>query len=192
MAVKPAMSPAGALSSDLAQLFDCTSRQVELLAQRGIVIRVGRGRYNAPLSTRNYIRHLREQAAARVGHDPEKDGVAANVKYKDASTRLLELRIDKEAGALLLAEDVRTAWGAIIRQVRQFVLGLPGQMAFELPSLTPHDRKTIERICRDGLDDVAMARGWRWLRAERAISPSPGAGPIQRHPLPHSRLKHAT
>jgi len=41
------------------------------------------------------------------------------------------------------------------RQVRQFVLGLPGQMAFELPSLTPHDRKTIERICRDGLDDVA-------------------------------------
>lgn len=150
---------AGVTSATLAQLFDCTVRHVELLAQKGIAVRVGRGRYNAALSTRNYIRHLREQAAARVGQDPEKDGVAANVKFKDASTRLLELRIQKEAGEVLPIGVVRETWGSIMRQVRQFVLGLPGQIGFEVPTLTAHDRRVIERICRDGLEDVALQRG---------------------------------
>lgn len=154
-----AEKPSGATSADLAQLFDCTERQVELLAQKGIVVRIARGRYNAALSTRNYIRHLREQAAARVGQEPGQDGVAANVKYKDASTRLLELRIRKEAGELVPVGAVRETWGSIVRQIRQFVLGLPGQIAFEVPTLTAHDRKVIERLCRDGLEDVAMARG---------------------------------
>lgn len=156
----------GAASSTLAQLFDCTTRQVELLANKGICIRVGRGRYNLPASTRNYIRHLREQAAARVGHDPEKDGVAANVKYKDASTRLLEMRIQREAGELISVEDGRALWGSIIRQFRQMVLGLPGKMAFEIPTLTGHDRKIMERICHDGLEDVAAGRGFTLTRGD--------------------------
>ncbi len=150
----------GAASSTLAQLFDCTTRQIELLANKGICVRVGRGRYNLPLSTRNYIRHLREQAAARVGHDPEKDGVAANVKYKDASTRLLEMRIQKEAGELISMDDGRALWGGIIRQVRQAILALPGNLAFDLPTLTPHDRKVMEQRCRDTLEDIAMGRGF--------------------------------
>jgi phage terminase Nu1 subunit (DNA packaging protein) len=151
---------AGQPREALASLFDCTPRQVELLAQRGIVVRVARGRYDLAKSTRNYIKHLREQAAARVGQDPDKDAVGANVKYKDASTRLLEMRLQKEAGQLIDVDEARSLWGGIIRQVRQAVLGVPGKIAFELPTISPHDRKVMDRICRDTLDDVAMGRGF--------------------------------
>jgi hypothetical protein len=53
--------------------------------------------------------------------------------------------------------------------VRQFVLGLPNQIAFEVPTLTAHDRKTITRICREGLEDAAMARGFAITPADREI-----------------------
>jgi phage terminase Nu1 subunit (DNA packaging protein) len=56
----------GVTSADLAQLWACTSRQVELLAQKGIAVRLGHGRYHAAMSTRNYVCHLREMAAGRL------------------------------------------------------------------------------------------------------------------------------
>lgn len=152
--------PQGATGADLAQLFDCTQRQVELLAKKGIVVRLGHGRYNAAASTRNYIRHLREQASGRLGRDPKVDGVAANVKWKETNTQLLHLRLRKEAGELVAVADVRETWGRIIRGIRQFVLALPGKIAFDRPMLTARDRAEIEQICRDGLEDAAMGRGF--------------------------------
>lgn len=150
---------AGVTSANLARLFDCTSRQVELLAKRGIAVRLGHGRYDAAISTRNYIRHLREQAAARVGHDPAKDGVAANVKYKDASTRFVEMRTQRLMGELVPRQQVRETWCAITRKIRQFVLGLPTEIAFQVPTLTLFDRQAIDKICRDGLEDASLSDG---------------------------------
>jgi hypothetical protein len=69
-----------------------------VLAQRGIAVRLGRGRYDAARSTTNYIRHLREQAARQVGTDPAVDGVAANVEWKQASTALLKARYERGGG----------------------------------------------------------------------------------------------
>lgn len=153
-------APTGASSADLAQLYDCTVRQIELLAAKGIVVRIGRGRYNAAASTRNYVRHLREQAASRAGQDPNFDPAAANVKWKETNTRLVQLRLEREAGNLVAIEDVRDAWGRIVRGIRQFVLALPGKIAFEVPTLTAHDRGVVERICHDGLEDAALGRGF--------------------------------
>lgn len=176
MSEPEAAAPRGVTSAQLAGLFDCTTRHVELLANKGIAIKLGHGRYDAPQSTRNYIRHLREQAAARVGSDPERDGVAANVKHKDASTRLLELRIQREARELVPVAAVREAWGAIVRQIRQFVLGLPGQIQFAVPTLSRHDRNIVERLIRDGLEDAALARGFAVADDSHGSDQSAGQG----------------
>ena len=142
-------------------LFDCTARTIQKLAQRGVVVRGGAlGQFDEKTSVRNYIRHLREQAAGRVGQDPAADGVAANVKWKEASTELVRLRLQKEAGQVVGIEEVREIWGRIMRGLRQFVLALPGKIAFEMPTMTAHDRAVIERICRDGLDDASLDRGF--------------------------------
>jgi hypothetical protein len=49
----------GVSSGALAHRFDCTTRQVELFAKRGIAVKLGHGLYDGETSTRNYIRHLR-------------------------------------------------------------------------------------------------------------------------------------
>jgi phage terminase Nu1 subunit (DNA packaging protein) len=158
-----------ATSTELAAFFGCSERTVEALARRGTVVRVDRGRYNVPQSTLRYIARLREQSS-RQGHAPHGEdgdsaalgGAVANVtdQYKIAQTQLVQVRLAKEAGLLISVDAVRSGWGRILRQVRQLVLGLPSRMAFEIPSLTAHDRATMERICRDGLTDVAMGKGF--------------------------------
>jgi phage terminase Nu1 subunit (DNA packaging protein) len=144
----------------LAWLYDCSVRQIEILATKGIAVRVGRGRFNVTLTTRNYVRHLREQAAGRVGQDPTQDGVAASIELKQANAQLIQLRLRRESGDLVAADQVRDAWGRVMRGIRQFVLALPGKIVAVVPTLSLHDRNVIEQICRDGLEDASMERGF--------------------------------
>lgn len=58
--------------AELAYLFDCSPRQIDLLAQAGIVVRVRRGTFDVKLSTGNYIRRLRQRASER-GFLPEEE-----------------------------------------------------------------------------------------------------------------------
>jgi phage terminase Nu1 subunit (DNA packaging protein) len=150
----------GLSGADLAWLFDCTTRQIEKLTQRGIAVRLARGRYDDKQTTRNYVRHLREQAASHVGREPGVDGVAASVALKEVNTQLAQIRLRREAGEVVAVADVRETWSRIIRGIRQFVLALPGKIAFEVPTLNHHDRTVIERVCRDGLQDASMERGF--------------------------------
>ncbi len=141
-------------------LLDCTPRTIQKLALRGIVVRLGSGRFDEKTSIRNCIRYYREQSAGRTGQDGTTDSVAAGVELKQANTQLIRLRLQKEAGELVTVDEVRETWGRIMRGIRQFVLALPGKIAFEVPTLTAHDRGVIERICRDELEDAALGRGF--------------------------------
>jgi phage terminase Nu1 subunit (DNA packaging protein) len=145
-------------AAELAWRYDCTTRQVGALAQAGIVVRIGRGRYDERASTRNYIAHLRKQAAGRVG-----PGADANAQYKAVRTRLLELRLKRESGELLDREDVCQNWAQIVLGIRAHVLGIPNAFHFEEPSLTTHAKGTLDRLCRDRLEDMAMQRGFSVL-----------------------------
>jgi phage terminase Nu1 subunit (DNA packaging protein) len=159
----------GATPEQMAQLWACDVKQVERLSRRGIAVRLARGRYDMATSTKNYIMHLREQAAGRTGISGA-DAVAANVDFKRSQTKLNDQKFRKEANALIAVEEVRSTWAAIMRTVRQFVLTLPNQIAFEVPTLTVHDRKAIARICNEGLEDAAMARGFQITPADEAES----------------------
>jgi phage terminase Nu1 subunit (DNA packaging protein) len=146
-------------AAELAFRFDCSPRMIRKLAEKGIVTRLGRGRYNADASTTRYIRQLRQMAEQRVGRDPAVDGVAANVALKEAQTKLLETRLKKEASQLVDAAEAREAWGRIERGLRAFVMGLPGNFAAAVP-LTEHDRARVEKLVADGLEDCALERGY--------------------------------
>jgi terminase small subunit / prophage DNA-packing protein len=155
----------GATAAQLASLWSCDERTVQRMAQKGVAVKVGRGTYDLATSTKNYIVHLREQAAGRGG----KDVVAANIAFRESQTRLNDQRFKREARELIPVEEVSTTWRAIMRTVRQFVLTLPNQIAFEVPTLTVHDRQVIARISREGLEDAAMARGFAITPADREI-----------------------
>jgi phage terminase Nu1 subunit (DNA packaging protein) len=135
-------------------------RRVRELSEAGIFVKAGRGRYDLKASIQGLIKHQRELAAGRVGIDPTTDITAANMRLKESSARLADLRYSREAGLLVAAADLKAAWAGIMRGVRQFVLSIPGAVAFSIPTLTATDRSIVERICSDGLTDCAMERGY--------------------------------
>jgi phage terminase Nu1 subunit (DNA packaging protein) len=91
-------------------------------------------------------------------HDPT---LAEATRRKEmARAELSELRLARERGEWLSHDDVRQTWSQIMLAVRQMCLSWPGKITFEIPTLTPTDRATIERIVRDDLTDVSMGRGF--------------------------------
>jgi len=157
---KDAKPAEGATSSQLAELFDCTVRQVEIYAKDKIVVRKGRGRYDAAMSTRNLVRHLRQQAAGRAGVDPETDTASANRERAQEQTLLTRTKRLLLEGKTADVTEVRRVWSAVIVGFRQMVLGLPGTINAVVPTLTVHDRRQIEAACRDLLKDSALGRGF--------------------------------
>jgi phage terminase Nu1 subunit (DNA packaging protein) len=150
--------------AEAAAHIDLKERRFRQLVQAGVIPRSAPGgSYDLDEVRVAYIRYLREQAAGRVGVDPKADAVAANVRWKAALAELLELRLRKEAGDLLDRNDVGEVWGRIMIGTRNLVLGIPSAFHFEEPSLTPHARKALERICRDRLMDASMGRGFAVL-----------------------------
>jgi phage terminase Nu1 subunit (DNA packaging protein) len=53
-------------AEELADLFGVTDRTVRQLAEDGIAVRVGHGRYDAEASTTNYIHHLQNTIVFRA------------------------------------------------------------------------------------------------------------------------------
>jgi hypothetical protein len=104
-------------------------------------------------------RELTKQATGRGGAE----GVAATAELKRLQAELLQIRLKREQGKYLDADDVRACWTPILIGLRQGVLSLPGRVAFEIPTLTTHDRCVMERIHRDFLEDCALGRGYAVL-----------------------------
>jgi phage terminase Nu1 subunit (DNA packaging protein) len=159
MSVSTTEKASGATAAEVADLWGCTTRHVRRLVESGIAVRAGHNRYDARLSTRNYIAHLRQQAAGRGGADAN----AANARLKAAQAELLELKLKKQRGESLDRDDVRAVWSRIMIGTRNLVLGIPSAFHFEEPSLTPHAKAALERICRDRLEDAALSRGLAFL-----------------------------
>lgn len=144
----------------MASLFKCTERQVQLLAEQGIAVRAGHGKYDFARSTQNYIEHLRAQAAGRAGVDPETDTAAANRERAVEQTALYRTKRLAIEGKLIDIADAREVGLRLMRGIRQFVLGLPNAIAHEVPVLTARDVVAIKRLCTDGLEDASGGKGF--------------------------------
>ena len=142
----------------LARLWSCSTREVRLLAERGIAVRLGPGRYAVNKSTQNYIVHLREVAAGRHSKDGSVDAVKAGVHAKLQRARLDEIRADMLEAKLISIPEVDVAWAEIMLRIRNAVLSIPGRMRFGLPHMTAFDQRVMADICRDVLEETAEAK----------------------------------
>ena len=154
-------APANAASTEqMATLFKCTERQIQLLAEDKIVIKVGHGLYDFAKSTQNYVEHLRAQAAGRAGVDPDTDVASANRERsleQAAWYRTRRLQAQKD---LINVKGVRELGVRLMRGVRQAVLGLPNAIAHEMPTLNARDIAALKRLCSDLLEDMASGTGF--------------------------------
>ena len=124
------------------------------LVRRGIVPKLGRGRFNAGEATRAYVDHLRGIAAGRRG-----DGDIDLVQERALLARAQRERLEREAAVaareLLPAADVRDAWVKHITAAKTRILGIPAACKSRNSDLPLPVVANIERACRDALEDLA-------------------------------------
>ena len=144
-------------AATLAALFGLDDRTVRKLAADGIVIKGGaRGEYALGASIKNYVTHLREQAAGRLGRDETIDPAKENALFKREQRRNYELKNAILEGSAVPVDALEPAWAIIVRAVRSGVLAAPGKIRMRLPHLTNHDGEVIEEVLRQQLEDAAL------------------------------------
>ena len=128
---------------------------ITALACSGIVVGSGvRGRYLLAPSVRNYVRHLREIAAARQGN--ELNAVDENVRLKIAQRQNYELKNSILSGSAIPYEAIAPAWARVVRAIRSAMMAVPGKARFRLQHLTSRDAEVIGEIIRDQLEAAAL------------------------------------
>lgn len=141
-------------AATLANLLHCDERTVRKLAARGIVVRDSRGRYALAASVRNYVRHLRDVGAVRMGSDPSVDFVKEAALLRRSQREGQQLKNQILASRYISIEDAHIAWARFLRVIRGNFFRVPEKIGLEIPDLTPYDLRIIEQLCQDALDDA--------------------------------------
>jgi phage terminase Nu1 subunit (DNA packaging protein) len=141
----------------LGEFFGITAHAVRILATKEIAIRSGRDRFLLQPSVKNYCGSLRELAKVRsgVGDDSQTRLNTEAAALKKATRELVEIRRDAILKKLIPIEDIRDAWGTIVRNVRAMVLSIPGRCREEMPHLSFEDFEKFRSIVRAVLTEAA-------------------------------------
>ncbi len=129
------------------------ARRIQQLAKSGIVVRLGRGRYDLLASVGRYIGWLHDQL-------DEKD-VALAADYQDSRARrenanaaLAELELGERRGALLRRDAVVAAWQEIILMCKEKLRAIPSKAESQL-GLTGQQRRRLLEVIDEALQELA-------------------------------------
>lgn len=140
---------------ELASVLGVHKRSLQTAVDRGVLLRVTRGKYPLGKSIRAYCEHLRETAANR-DHFRVGSGLAAE-RERETRERADGLALKNAAarGEMLRAVDVEAQWADILRMVRSGMLALPSRVQQRLGHLTAHDLAILDREIRDTLEELS-------------------------------------
>ena len=112
----------------MAKLLLMTERNVSGLAQRGVIPKSERGRYELVPVVQAYIRYLRDRT---IGGDMTGDENLANAKGRmvKARARMAEAEADLLDGTVLRRAAVEAAWERVLVALRMRILALPAKAA---------------------------------------------------------------
>lgn len=86
-------------SKDLAALLDVGPRHLRKLAEKGIAVRAGEGRYDLAKSVRQYVGHAHEVARRNVRNDD------ASAALRDARRSVIERRLERDDRRLIATSE---------------------------------------------------------------------------------------
>lgn len=141
----------------MAELIGVTARTVRDLAQRGLVVREGRGLFRLVDSVRGYCGHLREAAAARGQGFSAGDLTAERTREARERADKLAIANARSRGELVAADAVAREWADMLGIVRSRVMATPSRVAARLGHLSPLDIAAIDRELRDALAELGEA-----------------------------------
>lgn len=134
--------------AELCELLGVGKGEVSRLRGEGVVIALGRDRYDAFQTVRNYLQRQR----AHVGRTaPVLSAQRARVARAQAET--LELKLKEARGELVRAVEVERTWAEILRGVRSRVLAVPSRLRAEV-SLGGATAEALDRELRAALAEL--------------------------------------
>lgn len=141
----------------VARVFDCSERNVQDLARRGVIPKARHGRYDLVACVQAYIRHLREVASGHTSQDRKLDLTQERAKLAIQQTEKLELENSIARGELIPKDEYLSSAGVVMSAVRTRVLSIGSkvQHAVAAKSEPRECRKVIEAEAREALEELS-------------------------------------
>jgi phage terminase Nu1 subunit (DNA packaging protein) len=136
----------------LALLWGVSDRMVRELAQRGIAVRAGQGKYDLEQSCRNYAESLRKAAAGRQ----QSETLTPQLRLKLAQAMLAELDLAERQGKLESREDNERKAINLVTDARKMLLAVPTRVGHRM-ALDRHGLQVIEEEITQAL--TALSKG---------------------------------
>lgn len=138
-------------SQELADLIGLGKRSVEKLAQKGIVVKLSRGRYEPNESLKNYLDHLSKKIpkeTAKQGFEKEKTKL---YKHRAEITRL---KAEEKKETLLNKHDEKQSMFRLGKIIRSRIMLIPERISHVIAS--ENDHNAVNRILDDELYNVLL------------------------------------
>lgn len=142
----------------LSKMLGVTKQQIGNLVENGIVIKAGRGKYDAIQSVANYINSMRDREELR-NKKPDEIKLEVEIQkleHERYKTRKTQLEVMRQEGVLHHADDVKAIWNNIIVAAKSRLLAIgvkvSPQIAGETDSALIKD--TIDREVREALHEI--------------------------------------
>ena len=140
--------------SEYAALTGQSSRNVQDLALRGVLVLDDKRRIKVRESLAGHFKHLREQAQGRKG-DNGVDLAGERALLAKEQRLEVQMRNAKLRGELIPVQDVKEGWTRFASVVRIAFLGLPTKIISAVPHMSPHDGQVVAEVCRNVLIDAS-------------------------------------
>mgnify|MGYP007059385631 CR=1 FL=1 len=131
-----------ASTAQVAEALDLTTSRVGQLARKGILVKLGRNRFDLVQSTQGYLRFLRD------GTDDTLTPADERAKLLRVQRKLKELELAAKNGSLVPVEQIGEAWSRVTAGWRQNLIGVPARIA---PYLVGKNAVEIEGELSDAL-----------------------------------------
>ena len=140
----------------LSEFLGLHPRQVLKLAEQGLIVRTGRGKFALTQSCANTVKHFREQLAGHKSADGKIDAMKSNALLKESQRRLVDLKYQQLAATLISMAELELLWADLVRSCRMLFQSFAARARSELPHLTDADQLTLERLGEVMLRECAL------------------------------------
>lgn len=146
-------------SAELGIIIGKTDRSIQALAKTGVISckkERGRNLYDLYTVIQEYIAYL-AKSKGKKNSSKEEQKLDEEVRLKRAKADMAELELDELRGVMHRSDDVEAAFNALIFEVRNMLMAMPGRIALDVVKAeTPAEASAlIARECADMLNDLS-------------------------------------
>jgi phage terminase Nu1 subunit (DNA packaging protein) len=142
----------------LSKMLGVTKQQIGNLVENGIVVKAGRGKYDAVQSVANYINSMRDREELR-NKKPDEIRLMVEVQkleHEKYKTRKTQLEVMQQEGVLHHADDVKAIWNNIIVAAKSRLLAIGVKVSPQVAGETSATliQEAIDREVREALHEI--------------------------------------